>query len=146
MYTINHLLCVYMQTFFRSISVLFFNFTSWKRCNKLIEGFFDTSLQSQVFVLEHPISPIRLVIVLESGLKEMIYIVVYRLLVLLKVLHDSMDQNQIVPTKTLRGQRVFIFTKKVTDSSGQTFLQVVINLLGMSRRTWSMFCLNQLSI
>lgn len=74
-------------------------------------------------------------IVLESGLKEMIYIVVYRSLVLLKVLHDSMDQNQIVPTKTLRGQRVFIFTKKVNDSSGQTFLQVVINLLGMSRRT-----------
>lgn len=64
------LLCFYMQNFFRFISILLFSFTSRKRFTKLIEGFFDISLQSQVFVLKHPISPVRLVIVLESGLKE----------------------------------------------------------------------------
>lgn len=52
-------------------------------------------------------------IVLESGLKERIYILVYRLLGLLKVLHDSIDQDQTVPTKTLRRQcLVFIFSQK----------------------------------
>lgn len=133
--------CFYMQKFFRFISILLFSFTSRKRFTKLIEGFFDISLQSQVFVLKHPISPVRLVIVLESGLKEKIYNLVYRLLVLLKSLYDSIDQNQTVQTKT-----VFIFTKKAADNSGQTFLQAVTKLLGMSRRTWSVFCLNQPSI